>query len=311
MISRIISIFNVLLFLSTGTANADLQGRLGGEVVYDTDRNLSVLANANLAASETFGVSGINPDGSMNWYTALQWVDAMNTSNYLGFNDWRLANAINPELRPNIVSCRTVVTYCLNGDLVHLFLNELSGSGVQGGISGITDPDILLFWNFPQTNQIVYWTGTDASRGRYRRHRVFIINNSNMFAHRISNTFPGFVLPVRDGDVDPSGNTTTGNTSNNSGSTNGSSGTGGGNTGGTVTNAPALDPNATEFEGKGNITAIHQSSLEIDYNTTVWYSNNTEIKYNSLGDFGLGLKVKVKGMKNPDGQIIALKIKVK
>jgi hypothetical protein len=44
------------------------------------------LANADLAADPTmrFGVDGINPDGSMTWETALNWVAGMNQAHYLG-----------------------------------------------------------------------------------------------------------------------------------------------------------------------------------------------------------------------------------
>jgi hypothetical protein len=79
------------------TASAALVSELGGEVVYDTDYNITWLANANLAASNTFGVSGINADGTMNWDTAQSWITAMNTANYLGLNDWRLPTAINKD----------------------------------------------------------------------------------------------------------------------------------------------------------------------------------------------------------------------
>ena len=292
------AIITAVLIGCTGIVSAALEPRLGGDVVYDTDRGLSILANANLAASETFGIAGINADGSMDWITAFNWVQAMNAANYLGFNDWRLANAINPELRATVRSCRTNVTYCINGDLAHLFLNELSGAGVQGGISGITDPDISLFWNFPQNSAFFYWTGTNASRGRFHRHRTFTINNLRMYVHRVSNALPGFVLPVRDGDVGGSSNSSGGNAGN-------------GNSNNTGATPPAVDPNATKYKTRGRITAINASNIEINYKTIVWYTDTTKIKFGPLGDFGLTMRVKIKGRKNPDGQVIASKITVK
>lgn len=307
-IIAVIYLINAIFFMYAGIVNAALEPRLAGEIIYDTDRDYSVLANANLASSETFGVSGIHPDGSMDWNTAVLWIKAMNDANYLGFSDWRLPSAINPELRPNITSCRTVITYCLNGDLVHLFLNELSGATVVGGVSGITDPDISLFWNFPQNNTIVYWTGTDASRGRFRRHRVLVINNSRIYAHRVSNTYLGYVLPVRDGDSGLSGTNTSNTNSNNSaGNSNGGAAT----SVNTVVVAPVVSPNALEYEAIGRITAVNPLSLEINYTTTVWYSDTTHIRLGKLGGFGLGLKVKIVGMENPDGQVLASKIVVK
>ncbi|MCE9551092.1 MAG: DUF1566 domain-containing protein, partial [Betaproteobacteria bacterium] len=76
--------------LPATTANATLVSALGGQVVNDTDLNITWLANANLADTQAFGVSGINANGTMNWYTAKLWIAAMNTANYLGYKDWRL-----------------------------------------------------------------------------------------------------------------------------------------------------------------------------------------------------------------------------
>ncbi|MGB7934519.1 MAG: DUF1566 domain-containing protein, partial [Gammaproteobacteria bacterium] len=81
------------------------------EAWYDTTLDITWLANANLAASNSFGLSYstdlgtypgdssgyhgfVNSDGTMNWPGAMFWLDAMNASNsgagYLGYNDWRL-----------------------------------------------------------------------------------------------------------------------------------------------------------------------------------------------------------------------------
>ncbi len=104
----------------TTTADAALLGRLpatpGGtdyQAYYDTTLDITWIADANLAASNTFGLAyntnlGDHPndsyaanyteqiltDGRMRWGAALHWIDAMNASNggagYLGYNDWRL-----------------------------------------------------------------------------------------------------------------------------------------------------------------------------------------------------------------------------
>ncbi|WJW75389.1 DUF1566 domain-containing protein [Thiohalobacter sp. IOR34] len=98
------------------TADAALLGRLpatpGGtdyQAYYDDVLNVTWIADANLAASNTFGLAyntdlGDHPDdgdaasyteqiltnGKMTWGAALHWIDAMNSASYLGFNDWRL-----------------------------------------------------------------------------------------------------------------------------------------------------------------------------------------------------------------------------
>jgi hypothetical protein len=77
----------------SGAAQATLIDR-GGGLIYDSVLNVTWLQNANLAATNTFGVSGINANGSMTWNTAQSWITAMNTADYLGYSDWRLPTMI-------------------------------------------------------------------------------------------------------------------------------------------------------------------------------------------------------------------------
>lgn len=93
----------VVLSTSVGTANAALFGRdldtgtAGFEAYYDSTLNITWLTNANLAATNTFGVSGIGTGsvaGQMNWNTAVAWIAAMNAANYLGINTWRLPHMV-------------------------------------------------------------------------------------------------------------------------------------------------------------------------------------------------------------------------
>ena len=82
-----------ILMLCFSSVQAALESRLGGQAYYDTTMNITWLTNANLAASNTFGVGGINADGTMPWDTANSWITAMNAAGgtgYLGFNNWRL-----------------------------------------------------------------------------------------------------------------------------------------------------------------------------------------------------------------------------
>ena len=53
----------------------------GGQTVYDPVAQVTWLADANLAAKQTFGIADINPDGSMEHSAAVQWVAAMNKAN--------------------------------------------------------------------------------------------------------------------------------------------------------------------------------------------------------------------------------------
>ena len=62
----------------------------GNGLIYDSVLNITWLQDANLAAINTFGVSGIDIHGRMTWNTAEQWIAAMNAANYKGYHDWRL-----------------------------------------------------------------------------------------------------------------------------------------------------------------------------------------------------------------------------
>ncbi len=74
-----------------------LIAREEGRTVYDARLAVTWLADANLAATQTFGVPNINKSGSMNYATAVRWVAAMNAFNsgagYLGHHNWQLPTA--------------------------------------------------------------------------------------------------------------------------------------------------------------------------------------------------------------------------
>jgi uncharacterized protein (TIGR03437 family) len=70
-----------------------------GITVYDTVNNINWLADANLPATNRFGLpvctgSGtqpcVNASGSMSYQAAAAWVTAMNAANYLGHTNWQL-----------------------------------------------------------------------------------------------------------------------------------------------------------------------------------------------------------------------------
>jgi hypothetical protein len=58
--------------------------------VDDPALGVTWLGDADLAATDTFNVSGISCDGSMEFATARTWVRAMNHADYLGHQDWTL-----------------------------------------------------------------------------------------------------------------------------------------------------------------------------------------------------------------------------
>lgn len=82
------------------SADAALLSRMSGQAWYDTELDVTWVADANLAASETFGLERDNKvkpaagkvgsNGLMDWETARQWIAGMNNAAYLGKSDWRM-----------------------------------------------------------------------------------------------------------------------------------------------------------------------------------------------------------------------------
>ncbi|MBI4937303.1 MAG: DUF1566 domain-containing protein [Nitrosomonadales bacterium] len=138
------------LFSANG-AHAALTLTLGGNGVYDSDLNITWLANANLAASNTFGASNIEVGGRMSWNAAQSWIGAMNAANYLGYNDWRLPNAWDPATYCNGYNYGY---NCNTSELGHLFYHELSGTAGSSILSS-SDPDLALFQN---VQSFIYWS---------------------------------------------------------------------------------------------------------------------------------------------------------
>jgi len=90
---KVFVVVTVLLVPVSGVY-AELHDR-GGGLIYDDVLDITWLQDANLAVSETFGASVISTTGQMDWDTAIRWIEAMNASSYLGFNQWRL-----PKIMP-------------------------------------------------------------------------------------------------------------------------------------------------------------------------------------------------------------------
>jgi hypothetical protein len=123
MFRTIATIFG--LCLVAVSAEAALQGRApatpGGtdyRAYYDTTTNLTWVADANLAATNTFGAAGICTDnitpchgaGTMTWDIAQTWIVAMNAAGYLGGRQLAAAGdpPTGPYLQPAIQSGRRV-----------------------------------------------------------------------------------------------------------------------------------------------------------------------------------------------------------
>jgi hypothetical protein len=132
-----------------------LQVNPGGQTVYDPAAQVTWLADANLAAKQTFGVADINPDGSMEHATAVQWVAAMNKTDhgrgYLGQTAWQL-----PETGPPDPSCSLKGTTgfdCTASPTAALFYKQL---GLHRGESVVAAPDVKV-GPFHNIQPYLYW----------------------------------------------------------------------------------------------------------------------------------------------------------
>lgn len=191
-------LFIVIFFLSfAASANAALYSRLNGQAVYDSDLNITWLADANLAATNTFGVAGIGTysPGGMNWITAQTWIGAMNSANYLGFNDWRMPTTMIPD--PSCDLSNSYSYNCTGSEMGHLFYIELGGTA---GNSVLTsgDPDLALFSNI-QVADLPYISGTIVEPTPSTGVWAFHFGNGDQFIDL--NSSPDYVWVVRTGDV--------------------------------------------------------------------------------------------------------------
>ena len=194
------------------TANAQLETRLGGLALYDDDLDITWLSDANLIASNSFGLAydtelgdhpsttfietqnTISSSGRSTWGGAMHWIDAMNMSNggvgYLGFNNWRLPMTLIPDS-----SCDRFGLGCTGSEMGHLYNIELGGRAGLIASGGDGRP-------FTNLNFTYYWSGTEYAADPSRVWRVdFGFNAEGVQVALNKNPASFFAFAVRDGDV--------------------------------------------------------------------------------------------------------------
>lgn len=175
----------LVLLVMCGIANAELIDR-GGGLIYDTDYDITWLADANFAMTSNY-----DADGLMTWSQANTWADQLE---YGGYDDWRLPTALNQDgTGPDGWYDDA---YDHNGsEMGHLFYDELGGTAGES-IYESTDPDLDLFLNIQAD---LYWTSTS---GPYSgRHWFFAFSNGSQWGQ--PDSYGGYAWAVRDGDVAP------------------------------------------------------------------------------------------------------------
>jgi hypothetical protein len=157
----------------------DLNGSPGSfEAYYDTTLDMTWLANANLAASNTFGVAGIAVTGKMNWNTANNWIAAMNGASYLGVNTWRLPNmydigangcTVNSFVSYNGGDCgyNVVSTGPQASEMASLYYDTLANLAFYdtSGAPLFAFPSIQNTGPFQNLGNTLYWYNLQTSSG--------------------------------------------------------------------------------------------------------------------------------------------------
>ena len=232
-----ISIFSLGL---VGGADAALFGRLpaspGGtdyQAYYDDVLDITWLADANLAASNTFGLPynmdlGDHPndsyaatyteliysDGRMNWGGALHWIDAMNAyggAGYLGFNDWRLPTMMDTgtggcDYSTNGTDCGynvqtgsvATTVYSEMASLWYDTLGNTAAFDIAGNPTGCGFSCLTNAGPFSNIQSWYYWTGIEYAPSVGDAWGFYATTG---FQFNLSKDYPLYGWAVRSGDV--------------------------------------------------------------------------------------------------------------
>lgn len=134
-------------------------------------------------------------DGKMSWDDAVAWIARLNSSNYLGYNDWRLPNTLIPDS-----SCSGGASdYCLGGEFEQWFHLELGNPNALNLINGACDFSLpnACFENagpFVNFRTDPYWSIEKVTVGKawFFEPYVGVRDSTNKIAEY-------FVWPVRTG----------------------------------------------------------------------------------------------------------------
>ena len=77
----------------------------------------------------------------------------------------------------------------------------------------------------------------------------------------------------------------------------------------TTDGIPAVSPDAEEVEFEGEIEEINTNNYVIN-GKTVWITSDTVLKINDEGPLEIGSPAQVKGMQNPDGEVVGIKVEL-
>jgi hypothetical protein len=187
----------VLAIGMSGTAQAALQGRdLNGsidsfEAYYDTDLNITWLADANYGAgsSHDAGTTFYDNVGAMTWQNALDWAENLSIAdnhNNIIYDNWRLPVIIDGTNGTNET-----------GEMAHLYFDELGNEPAYwllpgGGLTN-TGPFVNI-----QTNGYYWSSTTEPFNPGYALLFGFF---GGFVASTAKDGVAGYAWAVSDGDV--------------------------------------------------------------------------------------------------------------
>ena len=190
----------IVLFISN-SVNAALVSRLGGLAYYDTEADLTWLADANYAMT-----SGYDADGRMSWVDANTWAASLNVS---GVTSWRLADTV--DVNNNGQSYSNIyqgVDYGYNitthSELSNMFYNVLGNSAyydTNGRSTGCSTPPNFCLTNTGLFSNLKAGTFWSATRYIPDTTYAWTFNMSDGFQGYNVENGGGYAWAVHDGDV--------------------------------------------------------------------------------------------------------------
>jgi hypothetical protein len=184
------NVIGIFLFVVSFNVNAALLTRLDGHAVYDTDRDITWLTDANLASTMGYDFNGL-----MDYQQTQAFIDSLNASSLYGYTGWRMPTTLIPDS-----TCQSPSTSyghsCSGSEMGHLFYTELTATytGGFGFIASLNDNQPNPFDNLRSS---LYWSSTERSAlGQY-----YTFATGMGTQDWTTQTQEAHVLILRDGDV--------------------------------------------------------------------------------------------------------------
>lgn len=185
-------LIGAVLSLLALNVNAVLIERLGGLAYYDTDADLTWLADANYAQT-----SGRDAEGTMSWYTSTAWLENLAVG---GVTGWRLPETVQPDGSCDSQQTNRGYGYnCTGSEMGNMFYNVLGGSA-DSSISTNHNSNYDLFSNI-QIDYRTYWSTTLELSGWEGSAYIFRFGDGIQTSTSKSGSDATFTWAVYSGDV--------------------------------------------------------------------------------------------------------------